>query len=483
MPYMTLPWLTIINNKVAIVITITSTIIHIGIHDVSVVFKSIADVAPNWEPIGSLLGIHGNTLTAISNNNSASADKYLIDMVTCWLQRNYDTSHHGLPTWERLVQVIASPAGGNNATLALTIARQHNMSIHVHVAQTDHASQQSRPYSSLLPDTDQDISTISPSYIDTNVISTGLVIGGPLSPMTQTDSSHPCDEAESKMDLPSHYIKKPVQKTMTSEMLYLYELVDELNQEYATNIYETKKCLKEYANFSDVQDYVITHVSSLINTDSKTKELLRQSLMEATTFEQLFGKLTNYTSWYNYDLIVNLSRQFLRHSHKVRRKWRSYEDKLKQYLTLDVGVTEYYDPVEFGEHKNGDRKVFAVKVPNENLVKNDLIFFHKALAKSLKQTKFSLYFCSIHRGCLELKYLIPKYLHLDISNALPQAMKEYLPQLGIGEVHWNGKKIILDKVSCTMPRKNSFIISFRYQILCYFPPVSWINLLKVINKH
>ena len=296
-------------------------------------------------------------------------------------------------------------------------------------------------------------------YTDDNVINSDLVIGDPLSPMTQTDSPHPCDEAESQMDLPSHYIKKPVQSAMTSEMLYLYQLVSELNQEYDTNYYETKKRLKKYANFSDVQDYIITHVSSLISiTDTNSKELLRQAFMETTTFEQLFDKLTNYTSWYNYELIVNLSRKFLRHSHKIKRKWRSYEDKLKEYLTLGVGVTEYYDPVEFGEHKNGDRKVFAVKVPSENLVKNDLIIFHKALAKSLKQTKFSLYFCSIQRGCLELKCLIPKFLHLDISNALPQAMKEYLPQLGIGEVHWNGKKIILNKVSATMPRKNNFIV-------------------------
>ena len=92
-------------------------------------FKSITEVATNWEPIGSLLGIDNGTLTAISNDNSASADKCLIDMVTCWLQHNYDTSRHGLPTWEKLVQVIGSPAGGNNTTLALTIAQQYNVSV------------------------------------------------------------------------------------------------------------------------------------------------------------------------------------------------------------------------------------------------------------------------------------------------------------------------------------------------------------------
>ena len=151
-----------------------------------------------------------------------------------------------------------------------------------------------------------------------------------------------------------------------------------------------------------------------------------------------------------YDLIVSLSHQFLCHRHKLRRKWRNYEDKLKEYLTLGVGVTEYYDPVEFGENNSGDRKVFAVKVPSERLVKSDLFTFHKALAKSLKQTKFLLYFWSIQRGCLELKYLIPNFLSIDISNALPQAMTEYLPQLGISEVHWNGEKYVLDQVSYTI---------------------------------
>ena len=40
-------------------------------------------------------------------------------------------------------------------------------------------------------------------------------------------------------------------------------------------------------------------------------------------------------------------------------------------------MLEYYDPVEFGEHKNGDRKVFAVKVPSEIIVQMTLLFFTK----------------------------------------------------------------------------------------------------------
>ena len=391
----------------------------------------------------------------------------------CWLQHNYDTSCHGLPTWEKLVQVIGSPAGGNNTALALTIAQQHNVSVQqptqTHVAQGGYVSQQSlgtSPGHGAISLEHQNVSHASISS-DTSTI----ITDDPLSPTLQTGSSpHPHDDTKLQTDLPPHYIKKPLLSAMTSEMLYLQELVSELNQEFITNFYKTKKHLKKHASFSDVRDYIITHVISLTNiSDTKNEELLRQKFLEAATFDQLFDTLINCTSWYNYNLIVKLSRLFLRHNHKVRRKWRKYEEKLKEYLTLGIGVTEYYDPVEFGENNNGDRKVLAVKVPTEKLVYSDLFTFHKALAKSLKQTKFSLYFWSIQRGCLELKYLIPNFLSIDISNALPQAMTEYLPQLGISEVHWNGSRYVLDKVSyiILMQWAYNHLHYIRFQILCY----------------
>ena len=374
-------------------------------------------------------------------------------MVTCWLQHKYDTSCHGLPTWEKLVQVIGSPAGGNNTALALTIAQQHNVSVQqptqAHVAQGGYISQQS-----ILFDTSPGHGTISlehqnVSHASVSSDTSTIITDDPLSPTLQTDSSpHSHDDTKLQTDLPPHYIKKPLLNTMTSQMLNLQELVSELNQEFITNFFKTKKYLKKHTNFLDVRDYIITHVISLTKlSDTKNEELLRQTFLEATTFEQLFEVLTKYTSWYNYDLIVKLSCLFFHHSHKVRRKWRKYEEKLKEYLTLGVGVKEYHGPMQFGENNNGDRKVFAVKVPSEKLVKSDLLTFHKALAKSLKQTEFLLYFWSIERGCLKLNYLVPNFLSIDISNALPQAMTKYLPQLGISEVHWNGSRYVLDKVS------------------------------------
>ena len=399
-------------------------------------------------------------------------------MVTCWLQHNYDTSCHGLPTWEKLVQVIGNPAGGNNTTLALTIAQQHNVSVQqptqAHMAQGGYISQQSldtSPGHGTIFLEHQNVSHASVSS-DTSTI----ITDDPLSPTLQTDSLP--HDTKLQTDLPPHYIKKPLLSAMTSEMLNLQELVSELNQEFITNSFKTKKYLKKHANFLDVREYIITHVISLTKlSDTRNEELLRQTFLEATMFEQLFEVLTKYTSWYNYDLIVKLSHLFLHHNHKLRRKWRKYEEKLKEYLTLGVGVKEYHGPIEFGENSNGDRKVFAVKVPSEKLVHSDLFTFHKALAKSLKETKFLLYFWSIQRGCLELKYLVPNFLSTDISNALPQAMTEYLPQLGISEVHWNGSRYVLDKVSYIILIQWAYnnLHYIRYQILCYRLQISCNN--------
>ena len=45
--------------------------------------------------------------------------KYVLDE---WLKGNYDTQQFGHPSWRRVCQVTAEPAGGDNRSLALEIA-------------------------------------------------------------------------------------------------------------------------------------------------------------------------------------------------------------------------------------------------------------------------------------------------------------------------------------------------------------------------
>ena len=45
--------------------------------------------------------------------------RYVLDE---WLEENYDTQQFGHPSWRRVCEVTAEPAGGGNKKLALEIA-------------------------------------------------------------------------------------------------------------------------------------------------------------------------------------------------------------------------------------------------------------------------------------------------------------------------------------------------------------------------
>ena len=49
----------------------------------------------------------------------------LTKVLSKWLQRGYDTSRHGPPTWQMLVAAVANSAGGDNPGLAKQIAENH----------------------------------------------------------------------------------------------------------------------------------------------------------------------------------------------------------------------------------------------------------------------------------------------------------------------------------------------------------------------
>ena len=57
---------------------------------------------------------------------------HCLRMVLCkWLQKSYEYSKYGPPTWRMLVKAVDDPFGGNNCALAETIASKHP-GMHVH---------------------------------------------------------------------------------------------------------------------------------------------------------------------------------------------------------------------------------------------------------------------------------------------------------------------------------------------------------------
>ena len=87
--------------------------------------SKLTPVSANWKDIGIALRLSPNTLDGIQAGSSGDPIACLTSMVTEWLRRNYNVKKFSEPTWQKLVEAVAHPAGGANKALARDIARKH----------------------------------------------------------------------------------------------------------------------------------------------------------------------------------------------------------------------------------------------------------------------------------------------------------------------------------------------------------------------
>ena len=85
----------------------------------------LMNVAHNWRRLGLALRLHPPQLDRIEKDKLDVISR-LEAVLTAWLNKNYDTTLFGSPSWELLVAAVAHPAGGNNRALAEQIANKHN---------------------------------------------------------------------------------------------------------------------------------------------------------------------------------------------------------------------------------------------------------------------------------------------------------------------------------------------------------------------
>ena len=87
--------------------------------------SELIPVTATWKSIGAALRLKASTLNAIESSSSGDHSACLASVVEEWLKRNYNVMRFGEPTWQRLVEAVAHPAGGANPGLARDIARRH----------------------------------------------------------------------------------------------------------------------------------------------------------------------------------------------------------------------------------------------------------------------------------------------------------------------------------------------------------------------
>ena len=78
--------------------------------------------------IGIKLHLKIDFLKGIESLYPVSFSKRMIEMITAWLNRKYNTERFGDPTWKSLVIAVAASSGGANGKCARDIATKHRVS-------------------------------------------------------------------------------------------------------------------------------------------------------------------------------------------------------------------------------------------------------------------------------------------------------------------------------------------------------------------
>ena len=94
------------------------------------VFREVVNLQANYYQFGIELGLPPRELEAIRTAFYQNISQAFTEVLLVWLKHRYNVEKHGPPTWQRLVEAVDSPAGGNNHAVAKTIASRHPTGTH-----------------------------------------------------------------------------------------------------------------------------------------------------------------------------------------------------------------------------------------------------------------------------------------------------------------------------------------------------------------
>ena len=103
-------------------LTVTFCVDEDDIHDL---MEALIEVLDKWNLIGIALRLKPSKIRSIEATYPGNLSSCLMNMLTDWLNRNYNVTKFGVPSWRKIVHAVASPAAGDSMVLAEAIARKH----------------------------------------------------------------------------------------------------------------------------------------------------------------------------------------------------------------------------------------------------------------------------------------------------------------------------------------------------------------------
>ena len=210
-----------------------------------------------------------------------------------------------------------------------------------------------------------------------------------------------------------------------------------INQEYASFAISLRRSLKEQ-NVSPVElaDCLmeLRGYEPLSNSSKEKGVCLLENryneIKEAKDITRVFEILSDYSSFFNYDIIAFIAKHLGLESD--RKNLATYESALETYCRHHVFECPSYSS------KNSKFPDLILKVDPEvtesdKFTLKSLRRFTVKVARALKVTKHSLILCSIKKGCLEIMFQIPPHIKEAIV-PLSNDQNEALQHLGVQKV-------------------------------------------------
>ena len=90
--------------------------------DLPNVLRALTNIRYSWEHLAIQFGLPRRITETAWNNYPRDSKGCLMYVLEQWLEGNYDTEQFGHPSWRRVCEVVAEPAGGDNRSMAHEIA-------------------------------------------------------------------------------------------------------------------------------------------------------------------------------------------------------------------------------------------------------------------------------------------------------------------------------------------------------------------------
>ena len=210
-----------------------------------------------------------------------------------------------------------------------------------------------------------------------------------------------------------------------------------INQEYASFAISLRRSLKERNIFPvELADCLMElRGYEPLSTSPREKgirllENRYSEIKEAKDITGVFEILSDYSSFFNYDIIAFIAKHLGSESDK--KNLATYEAALDIYCRHHVFECPSYSS------KNSKFPDLILKVDPEvtesdKFTLKSLRRFTMKVARALKITKHSLTLCSIKKGCLEITFQIPPHIKEEIA-PLSNDQNEALLLLGVKQV-------------------------------------------------